>query len=269
MSIAMPSPWKHPTTSMLYLKQRVPADLTVVARGITLHIPVAGTPYPVRVGDQVKISLRTKEVAVAKLRYREADDALQMQWQRLRSDVVDLSHKQILALAGEAARATVQAFEDDPGPPEIWRELLRLNVSAGAATDYAATLERWIGPTVDRLLASKGLVISQANREAVLHRCHVALTEATFDLMRKAEGDYSPDETLARYPNWVEPVKALAAGQGAPSHGQSISGLFDLWKTDRVRNGGADSSARRWQGPIAQFIAFLSTAEQLQASAAE
>lgn len=253
MSITMPGPWKHPTTAMLYLKQRVPADLRNVAKGMILHIPVDGTLWAVRVGDQVKVSLRTKDVATAKLRHREADDAVQGHWMRLRRDVVDLSHKQILALAGEAARAIVRAFEDEPGSPQIWKEILRLQVSAGAAADYEASLERWLGSTVDGLLSAERLMISPASRSALLQRSHVSLAEAAIDLLRKAEGDYSATETLARYPEWTAPTVAAKAN----GERQTISGLFDLWKFDRARNGGSESSARRWQGPIRSFIAFL------------
>ena len=254
MSVTMPGPWKHSTTGTYYLKQRVPHDLVAKAKGTTVNLMVDGVTYPVKIGGQVKVSLRTKEIAEAKRRHREADDALQLNWDRLRSGTVDLSHRQVLALAGEVAKGVVSTFYEDPGEPEVWKQLIRSNVKAGAVDDYRGAMERWIGPTVDELLEAKRLQVSDRNRDELLYRSHVALTEASIDTLQKAEGDYRSNPALERYPDWTPPDRPIRTPSG---NRQTITGLFQEWEREQAQAGKSGSTARRWKPLVVGFVKYL------------
>ena len=113
----MALPMARPTafaTGIYHLNVRVPSDLAAKARGTRVTLPVGDTPTTVKVGDKVIVSLRTKDVATAKARFAEVTAALHRHWDALRSGPRGLTHKQVVALAGEAYRRRTMAFETDP-----------------------------------------------------------------------------------------------------------------------------------------------------------
>ena len=77
-------------------------------------VPIDGTQVTVRLSDKVIVSLRTRDPALAKTRFSEAESALVRHWDALRRGPLPLTHVQLVALAGECYRAAVKAFEDDP-----------------------------------------------------------------------------------------------------------------------------------------------------------
>jgi hypothetical protein len=136
----MPQPWKHPKTGVYYFRKVVPEQLRRV------------------VGKrEIKLSLRTKDLRAAKLRYPEAASRADQVLQRADGGTVQLTHKQVLALAGEWYRRALAAREDEPGHPDDlafeadvlidkYEETLRLSIVSTSGTKYI----RWKGQSPRR-----------------------------------------------------------------------------------------------------------------------
>ena len=61
MALRMAQPWTHPTTKMIYLRQRTPEDLLPHVRGQKVPLPVGKTMRLAKIGEFVQLSLRTKD----------------------------------------------------------------------------------------------------------------------------------------------------------------------------------------------------------------
>lgn len=151
MSLRMPSPWRHPKTNVFYLNQRRPAEFRGVVFDQKAAIPVGGQIKFAKIGAAVKVSLGTKDPAEAKVRFREADAALQEFWQLQRGSPTALTNKQVQALAGLLYRDLVAMMDSEPGESAIWDEVLKLNQRVADA----GGLDRWFGPSVDELFAKE------------------------------------------------------------------------------------------------------------------
>jgi|GEM_PF-2704864 len=84
----MTTPWKHPNGTF-YLRERVPSDIAVTAKGREATLSLEGEQRSVRLGEFVKLSLETKEPAVAKDRYRGVSAEVQELWKRFRQEKAD------------------------------------------------------------------------------------------------------------------------------------------------------------------------------------
>lgn len=112
MALKMPGPIEL-GNGVFHLNIRVPKDLVTIARGAKIALPVGDRSLTVTIGDKVIVSLRTKDRALARERFRQAEAAVRDHWKRLRSAPQTLSHRQIVALAGEAYRDVLQQAEAD------------------------------------------------------------------------------------------------------------------------------------------------------------
>lgn len=106
MALRMPRPIAH-ASGVYHLNIRVPGDLTAKVKGTLVTLPVDGAQVTVRPSDKVIVSLRTKDPSIAKARFSEAAQALARHWDALGLGPRALTHKQTVALAGEAYRASV------------------------------------------------------------------------------------------------------------------------------------------------------------------
>lgn len=125
MVLPMPSPYKHPSTGIYWLKQRVPARLLARAKGELVTVTVDEVPCMVKVGEYIKVSLRTKDAAEAKRRGYEAEGEFSRIWLSFESGPVRLTLKQITALAGEMYHTIRAVLEDDPGEAAQWAQRKR------------------------------------------------------------------------------------------------------------------------------------------------
>ncbi|MGY3328904.1 integrase [Mesorhizobium sp. USDA 4775] len=198
MSLRMPGPWQHKKTGVYYLRQRAPSDLKNLPLDGRVAIPVGGSLRTVKAGEIVKVSLDTKDPAEAKRRHREADAALHEFWQRFREGPQPLSNKQVQALAGILYVRLVEMMDGEPGEEGIWKQVLQLNKSK----EERGELDRWFGPTVDDLFTEEGVNTDPLSRTRVVHAAFKAIQLAAETNLRKAGGDYSPDEARKRFPNW-------------------------------------------------------------------
>ena len=112
MALRMPSPTIHPN-GVFYLCIRVPNDLATKLRRTRVTLPVGGRSTTVTVGERVFLSLRTRDPGAAKARFMETYGALMRHWEAVRAGPRPLTHKQVVALAGEAYRRIAQEIEGD------------------------------------------------------------------------------------------------------------------------------------------------------------
>ncbi len=198
MSLRMPGPWKHPKTGIYYLRQRAPTDLKNTPMTGQVAIPVGDLVRTVKAGAVVKVSLDTKDPAEAKKRHREADAALHEYWQRFREGPHPLTNKQVQGLAGILYARLVDMMDSEPGEEGIWKAVLRLN----KGKEEGGELDRWFGPTVDELFTEQGVNTDLFSRTRVVHAAFKAIQLAAGTNLRKAGGDYSPDDARKSFPNW-------------------------------------------------------------------
>ncbi|WP_189502147.1 DUF6538 domain-containing protein [Mesorhizobium sp. M00.F.Ca.ET.216.01.1.1] len=206
MSLRMPGPWKHPKTGVYYLRQRAPTDLKNTPMAGQVTIPVGGTVKTVKAGAIVKVSLDTKDPSEAKSRYRDADAALHEFWQRRREGPQPLTQKQVQALAGILYVRLVDMMDSEPGEEGIWTQVLRLNKGKRERGE----LDPWFGPSVDALFAEQGVNTDPLSRTRVVHATFTAIQLAAEANLRKAQGDYSPDDARKRFPAWAAEPKQVA-----------------------------------------------------------
>lgn len=224
MSLIMPSPVLIGNT--WYLRVRVPADLTKSAHGRTLSIPVGEVSRQVLVRDFVKVSLGTRDPREAKRLFPAAYGAVQEFWSAMREGPKALSHRQMLALAGEIRMAFIAAFDNEPGNPAMWGNVIKMNEAAKQAKlnpfaiptfdQQRNDLEERFGKIADAVVATKGAIVDEQTRPRLLRFVLDGLTDAARINQAKAEGDYSDSGETAKYPAF-EPTKDTRSKSAAHS----------------------------------------------------
>ncbi len=266
----MPSPTQF--GNVWYLRVRVPSDLRQAANGRVVSLPVDGAPRRATIRDFVKVSLRTSDRQVAKARFSEAHAALQGFWQTLRSGPKPLSHKQIMALAGTLRQGFIDAFDENPGAPEIWKNVLKVNRAAREGRleplrivldkdkekQRALDMDRRCGELVDGVLAGQGIVTTPESRSQLIERCILSLSEAARVNLAKAKGDYSEDEGAGKYPEFISPRDRTPVAVSAPS--LTFEGVID--KEVKRRASGMTAlplrraTEKKYRTAASEFVAF-------------
>lgn len=256
---------KRPESSFIQFRARIPSDVIAKARGRVLHIPIGETRHSIRVTEQtthLRFSLRTRDPAEGKVRCTAVKAFLDRTWEALKAGPQKLSQRNTEALAGELYTAWVAAFEENPGTPERWQRVLLDNAKAatgqygrgplliGEAAQRARSLEDRFGAFVDAKLAERAMVIDDESRGRLLDRVALAMQQAARRLEDTASGDYSPDETARRFPEWREAVAPPAA---ASRPAVTLSSLSEGWKKEAE---GGDTSPSTVQGFTASFRKF-------------
>ncbi len=308
----MPAPVRF-ANGIWHLNIRVPRDLAAVLRGTVVTLPVVDEHVTVRISGKVVLSLRTRDGAEAKQRFRPAEAALGSHFAKMRaaksrglsspqagppasgiapaqaSTIPSLSHKMVVALSGEAYRDLVDKGEDSIGPDDfaeaqaIHEEqvasymhgdpvegegslarkkaafLADLALPHGPALlawrqgglDFGSlrvtreeALEELFGREADRIAAKHGLSLDPASRLALLRQIGTTRILATARLKRAADGDFSPDTNLSRFPDYRGLQKVTVA---------------DLFKSWRLHNADkvAGSTIRRYTPTLNSLAAFL------------
>jgi integrase len=256
----MPSPYKHKTTGVYWLKQRVPARLAASAKGKFVTVTVDELPSVVKLGEYIKVSLRTKDAYEAKRRANDAQSQFDLIWQSLTNAPARLTQRQIVALAGEVYRM-FKAAEDDPGDAARWSSAAEINnrVLAGQTLfigrEYG--MEKRFGPFVDLVLAKHTLRIDDDSRQRLLEQTAKAMQEATALLIRRAEGDYGPDIVEQRFPalEIARPAKSSGGAKGRIADDPStLTGL--LAHKQRTQSKKSDTFDK-YRGCLKDFIEFI------------
>lgn len=260
MVLLMPSPFKHPSTGVYWLRQRTPVDVKSLAKGQIVHLTLGGIAVRRTVGEELIVSLFTKDPSEAKQRAIDALAQFSAIWTAFRNPPATLSFKDIVALAGEAFRA-FQSMEDNPARPEVWRNVLEVNRAAlmgktdgpfigTTAQRRRAALQRRFGPFVDVVLKNHHRKVDDETYEQLLEQVGKALTDAAELLLKRSEGDYSPDSRGEKYPAVVRPHIGSKSRSGRLTFGALIA------HKDKTQDRSPKTIAV-YKSKLADFAAFI------------
>ncbi|UWP99461.1 DUF6538 domain-containing protein [Aliiroseovarius crassostreae] len=216
----MPKPVK--IGDRYYLRVRTPKSAIGRFDGRKVSIKIGEQTKQVTLQETVKVSLGTSDPNEAKHRFVDAYAALQRVWNEPEPTSVELTHKQLVAVAGEIRTNWVSVFDDDPGGEELWANVVAANEIAMSGQSNALRIgppepERMIeerfGGIVDGFLRTRGILLADRQRAKLLKLCGKSLIEAAEVNRAKASGDYSDDEQSRKYPELVldEPTQEVAA----------------------------------------------------------
>lgn len=231
MVLAMSRPFKHPKTGVYYFRKAVPDDLRAVLGK-----------------REVKISLKTKDPAEAKARHTKVAAEVENQWKAFRAKPEHLTHRQVVALAGETYREFVDLVLEQPGPPKVWEHMLRIHRQAREA----GKLAEWIGESADKALQKRGLNADDDSRARLIEELDKAYVQASTHLRQIAEGDYRPDPNADRFPEW--PTTEAPKDKPAQS---SLTGLFADWWREAEAAGTKPATHQSYRNTMTKFVAFL------------
>jgi integrase len=248
MALRMLHLWKHPKSGIFYFRQAVPEE----------QRPAVGK-------REIKFSLGTTDPKEAKLRYPDALAQANEILQRATGGQRHLSHKEILALAGEWYRRELKRREDEPGRAEDFQagawalEDLYERSLTEAYRRYEYRRSQGIQceeprrkfkdkkflpvvqRDVDELLQAEGLSLDTDSYERLAEQIFYNEIRLSYTLMHRAEGDYSPDEWFKKVPTWPGPAEQVRVGpvevgrNGGRRRGTSWSSLLDAWAAEPGR----------------------------------
>jgi integrase len=263
MVLSMPSPYKHPATGVYWYRQRVPARLKTTAKGKTVTVTIDGHPSFPMIGDEIKVSLRTKLPAEAKRAAQEAQAEFDRIWLSFETGPVSLTLKQIVALSGEMYHTIKQALEDDPREAGEWlvrrrereAESKRLQKSPRAKLmiDPGSNLLARLGSWVDGALAQHHLTVTDETYQRLLEEFDRAAGDITALLAKRSQGDFSPDMVAGRFPHLNLGTPAGKPGDAAGK--VAITALLKAW-SERLKKP-KPQTVTRYTGIITQLIAYL------------
>jgi integrase len=270
MALRMTRPTKQSGSSFFQFRGRVPSDVLKRARGEAITIPFSAEDsheafsVTVKLADEIKFSLRTREPSTAKARTGIAQAHLHRTWEAIRKGPKKLSHKDTVALAGQLYSVFAESLEDDPGAASTWEHVIKENERARKgeyasplgiyrvqAEKVAASLERRFGQLIDVILAREALVIDQESRGRLLVEGARALDDAAEKLKRNAEGNYTPDPSAQRFPKWE-------GGKAAQPKGRAtITSLLEGWQKEAKTRNLSQSTFDEYNSRIGMFRKWL------------
>jgi hypothetical protein len=153
---------------------------------------------------------------------------VEQRWVAARTGATSLSNREVLALAGEWYRDLVRTHEDDPGDPDDWaiyQDLLGDGLEHFQLEDSPKQGVRALSRlfNIDAFLEVRGLNLDEPTRTKLVEQVAIALILGAETLKRRGQGDYGPDETVKRFPQW-RALKALPTAGGV-----SLTALLDGW----------------------------------------
>lgn len=246
----MASAWKHPDSGIYYVRQRIPRDVLAVARGQQLKFPKDAGEGSIRLGPQethAKASLRTRDPREAKSRQAAALAHLGKFWQSLRDGPRQLSHKQIIALAGDFRVRAIAKWEDEPGPASIWARLLELSTNWDEATK-----RREVAPFVADHLARHALCVDAYTKAALGDAMFRVGQDVAALMKRRAEGGNWQDQNVESFP-----ALELDVPSGAAATAVSMRELFQGWKREARAGNYAEKTFNEYGAAVERLVTFI------------
>jgi len=269
----MPNPERHGST--YYLRVRTPGDVADAAKGTLVAVPIGDTTVTAKVGDVVKLSLRTKDAVEAKRRFTQALAAVDAHWEALRRGPSKLSHRDCVALAREVRAVWVALLDENPGEAEMWIQALQRDADATKPKPHPMAdlfvgeppspsnkrgMEQRFGGFADAVLRRHALVVDEETRTRLLPLIATAMGEANRVNLKKAQGDYSDSGETNKYPEFREQTKAGQEARTPPPAALNFNAIIDM--ETRRRSLGKESkplperTERKYRNAAADFAAF-------------
>ena len=256
MALAMTRPWRHPATSIFWLRKRVPDDLR----------PLLGR-------TEEKRSLGTRDPLEAKRRLAAALLELEQRWENLRAGSRSLTEREAHQIAARFHDAHLAEFQDNPSDADahfwdltlgdrLWVDLtldvLNNPNSSAEDRDYALkdragladprrskrrVMRNWCEDRADEALAADGLIVDEKGRERLTKAIAVAMQRAGRALQQYAAGLYGglPDAPRAESARVSQPEVKFAE-------------LLDGWAKETKP---VEKTAYQWARVFDQFAGFL------------
>ena len=245
-----------------YYRRTIPADVQRILAKQTNHPRPKGwykTHIIFTTGTADRILARAKAADIA------AD--VERHFKALREGPKPLTAKQVSALSGIVYRAFAEGLEDNPGlTSQQWLGVADANKAAQRG-EYSlgarlgiyknederrdVDMENRFGAIVDATLTHEAVFTDKDSRWQVIEAVARDLTEGVKKLARNADGDFTPDTYVNRFP----PPTAL---HGSVQHtGKSLTGLADAWHTASLARGTRKRTAKRWKPIVLRFKDWL------------
>jgi integrase len=189
----MLSPWKNPRSKFFWFRRRIPAEYRKYGSA-----------------SEIKFSLGTSDWDEAVLRCQEENLKLEREW---RANLVgqlptELSHLQIVALAGEFYAEMVAAHRDEPGRAIDWQQAIDAidKKRRPFFGSYKSHLFMVFGNEAQAFLRRKNVHLFGDRLKEFILAYVDAKSRAMRQLKRNADSDYTPDEdTAKRFPKFEPP----------------------------------------------------------------
>ena len=280
--------YKDSDSSFWNFRTRTPSDILGrldTDRMLLVFERCMGSPgfqANVRIGGEVKFSLRTRNDAVAEIRKNVALTELSKVWAAARFEPKRLTHIQILGLARLVHELYVESFEQEPGERADWIAHKALNraveegrlinvpaivprqipderefaarqfgedLTAGVNSlpvlpDREKGLENRFGLLCNWVLTQNGLRVDYATRSRLLAAIAKAADTGPRRLKDNADGNYGVDTRLEKYPTF------RAA--------RTMTQAFEDWKREAQP---APSTVSTWQGHLNSLRSFVAHEE--------
>jgi hypothetical protein len=111
-------------------------------------------------------------------------------------------------------------------------------------------MENRFGAIVDAMLTREGVFTDVDGRWLVIEAVARDLTEGAKKLARNADGDFTPDAYVNRFP----PTTVLHV---SAKTGKSLTGLADAWHTSTLARGTRKRTTKRWKPIVLRFRDWL------------
>jgi integrase len=256
MVLRMPCPTKRTGSDNWYYRSKIPTDIQAILQTLPKERRPSGW-YK----THISISLGTADRATAKEKCGEVTARVERQLKAFREGPKALTAKQVSALSGIAYRAFAEQLEANPGlTVEGWLNVAEANEAAkrgnplliakNDAERQAISMEHRFGGLADATLLAEGIVTDDDSRWKLIEALARDLTEVAKKLARNADGDYSPDTYVTRFP---APTTAKPSAQ----MGHSLTGLADAWHTAALARGVRSRDAKRWRLVVLRFKKWL------------
>lgn len=149
-----------------------------------------------------------------------------------------------IEISEESARF-FEAIQRPMGPQLLAFETKADVTSPYVSISYEEALEDLFGDEADAICGEHGVVVDSASRLKLIHQIADSVRLAGGRLVQKAQGDFSPDANLARFPVFEAPATTPAKRK---IYGLvTVAELFTRWKTFNADKK-AQSTIRRY-GP--------------------
>lgn len=283
MVLQMARSTKRPGSLNNQFVRRVPADLVDRLKGRMLRFSLPSgeleqpdIPVRAKAGVHIAFSLQTADKALTTVRHAAALAQVEALFKAERTGPLDLSFKQVQALAGIAYRRLIADNEEDPGQPHDWAMFQSLIADAAEYLEpdddgemrpsYGTrTAEQALAAIfdIDAFLASEGVTLARPSRDAFIQALVSALYKAASLLSVRASGDYSPDPHAARYPDWQRPEPPAERTTPAPSKptlpagSATLTALVEGWWTEAKATGRKPSTYESYRNTMLRLIKHL------------
>jgi integrase len=235
-------------SGVYHYRRRVPEDIRFLLRQIENANPGIGAQDK----REEKKSLGRDKATAGRL-WQQHDEKVEARWAELRSGrKPHLTIVEREALAGDIYRLWLSRLPKDHPSSGMNSAMFR-----GMMEEHDGDIPRWSsdrstpeeflqsmhGNDVDRVLAERGIRVSEAARWGLLEAAQRAAKQATRYAMQRIKGDLGPDPEVSRFPNW--PNEAV----------DTLTGLHKEWVKE-TPDAKPDTHAA-FGACIRKFVAFL------------